>query len=46
MKNDLETVYYFKTNLLEEMMYVPEFVALYEINPFIILALDVHLRIQ
>jgi len=34
-KNDLETLYYFTTNLLEEMSYVPEFVALYEIIPYI-----------
>jgi len=40
MKNDLETLYYFTTNLLEEMMYVPEFVALYEIVPFVILPLN------
>ena len=35
MKNDPETVYDFTTNLLEEMMYVPELVALYEIIPYI-----------
>ena len=34
-KNDLETLYDFTTNLLEDMMYVPEFVALYEIVPYI-----------
>ena len=35
IKNDPETVYDFTTNLLEEMMYVPDFVALYEIVPYI-----------